>query len=125
VFKEKNKKDVVVRPLILVVVKKLVGPVPNREKFLKGLGLPFKLDIVKNELRVIPLHQLPVENLDNLKGVVIHLSEDPKTAESFFSSWVVKPLVHYTALSYKAMTPAQADAWKSLDQSLRLLPSNI
>ena len=124
-FKEKNKKDVVVRPLILVVVKKLVGPVPNREKFLKGLGLPFKLDIVKNELRVIPLHQLPVENLDNLKGVIVHLSEDPKTAESFFSSWVVKPLFHYTAMSYKVMTPAQAESWRNLNRELRLIPANI
>lgn len=124
-FKEKFKKDVVVRPLILVVVKKLVGPVPNREKFLKALGLPFKLDIVKNELRVIPLHQLAAENLDNLKGVIIHLGDDPSVAQSFFDSYAVKPLFHYTALSYKAMTPAQALTWKSLNNSLRLLPANI
>lgn len=124
-FKEKFKKDVVIRPLILIVVKKIVGQVPNREKFLKSLGLPFKLDIVKNELRVITLQQLPSENLDNLKGVIIHLGEEPEIVQSFFSSYAVPPLVHYTALAYKAMTPTQAEAWKTMDPSKKILPGNL
>lgn len=125
-FKANRKKDEVIRPLILVVIPSIKGQIPNREKFLANLGLPFKLDIVKAELRVISFKDLLQEGVEfkNLKAVIIHLNESVWETEKFITGKMFeKPMIHFTALSYKSMTDEEKNSWKNYEN--RLVPSKI
>jgi hypothetical protein len=126
VFKANRKKDEVVRPLILVVIPSIKGQIPNREKFLANLGLPFKLDIVKSELRVISFKDVLKEDnkFENLKAVIIHLNEAAWDTEKFITEKMFeKPMIHFTALAYKSMTEEEKARWKIYQN--RLVPSKI
>ena len=125
-FKANRKKVEIVRPLILVVTPAIKNQIPNREKYLASLGLPFKLDIVKSEVRLISFSDILKENIEfkNLKGVIIHLTENPWETEEYITGKMYeKPMIHFTALSYKSMNDEQKARWKSYEN--RLVPSKI
>lgn len=115
------------RPLILVIVKRLAGDVPNRERFLKNLHLPFILDIVKYDLRIISEDKVFGQNLDRLAAVIIHTPNEPFQYVSFFHGehFEKKALIHFTAPAYASMKDEHKSLWKLFPQENRLLPKNL
>ena len=68
------KKEVVKVPrnLILVISKKVAGYVPNSEKLIRELHLPFKLDLSKTDVLRVGLDKLDKIKMENLKAIIIN-----------------------------------------------------
>lgn len=119
------------RPMVLIVVKNLLGKTfINREHLIKGLGLPFILNIVENEVRVVDMKTLFQTPLEDIQGIIIHTNTDPTSIGDMFigkeTPCKTVPLIHYTALSYSAMTEEQKSSWKNLVSAEgRLTPTTL
>lgn len=115
------------RPMILVIVKRLAGDVPNRERFLKNLHLPFILDIVKYDLRIISEDKVFSQNFDRFAAVIIHTPTNPFQYVEFFHGehFEKKALIHFTAPSYASMDEGHKELWRSFPQEKRLIPKNL
>ena len=123
------KKQIVKEPqprnLLLVIVAKTVkGFVPNSEKMLKELHLPFKLDLTKTDVFKVGFDDLSKVKMDNLKAIIIHSKEKPTEIPTWFSVRNLDPLIHYTATAYGSMTELEKEEWKNFDPSKKLIPSN-
>lgn len=125
-----KKNDKPNRPLIVVVVKAIAGSREvNREQLVKNLGLPFILDLVKNEVWVIPSADLFSRDLSRAKAAIIHTNVDPVAVGEYFTKSGVfaegTVLLHYTSLSYGVMTEEQKTIWKNIPSALKISPSNL
>lgn len=116
------KKEVVKVPrnLILVISKKVAGYVPNSEKLIRELHLPFKLDLSKTDVLHVGLDKLDKIRMENLKAVIINTQDKPSSVHEHFLVRNLNPLVHYTAQAYKSMTEEEKTAWRNLDSKLKL-----
>lgn len=118
------------RPLIVVVVKAIAGSREvNREQLLKNLGLPFIIDLVKNEVWVVPSADVFSRDLSRAKAVIVHTNVEPVSVGEYFTKSGVfaegSVLLHYTALSYGVMTEDQKTSWKNIPSAMKVSPSNL
>lgn len=131
-FKSQKKEVKIARPLVLVVFDKVIGDKsPNREIVIRSLNLPFKLDLVKNEVWLIGQDEILRRNIKRTQAVIVNTSKNPQTViETIRANLSVydtdrKLLIHYTAKSYGAMDDSQKDEWRLTSMDERITPTNL
>ena len=98
------------RPLILVILKKALPGEINRETLIKNMGLPFKLDIVKNNVWPVDINEFikktDIEHMKKVSALIIHTNDNPTDVSKGFDGLLGKDIPAFYTKNALSVLPA-------------------